>query len=81
MSNRRLPIKRSPEHNLIINAVDDFFGEGCSQEDQKLKKDICLWVMGRKRGVELIEEQQEILWYIKGNLADQTYRQNLLKTP
>ncbi len=77
-SKRRLPIKRSNRQKLIIKAVDDFFGEGISQKEGRLKKDIALWLMGRKKGVSLTEEQKEAVWYIKNNLGNKTYTQNLL---
>jgi len=74
---RQLPRNKTPKHNQIISAVDDFFGEGCPPADRKLKKDICLWLMKRKRGVSLIEEQKEIVEIIKINLSDPLYRESL----
>jgi hypothetical protein len=78
MSIRRLPRKQTTKHKLIIQAVDDFLGEGYPTAQRKLKKDIALWLMGRKKGVKLNEEQKEAVWYIRKNLSDPTYRQNLL---
>lgn len=75
---RQLPRNKTTKHKLIISAVDDFFGEGIPPKDKWLKKNICLWIMGRKRGVNLDEEQQEALWYIQHNLADPEYSHSLL---
>jgi len=67
---RRLPLKRSPKQKLIIEMVDDFFGEGCPVEKRKLKKDIALWLMNIRRGVELNEEQKDAVCLIRNNIAD-----------
>lgn len=80
MSNRTLPRNKTNTHKIIIKAVNDYFGEGCPLKDRKLKKDICLWIMNRKKGVKLNEEQQEILWYVKTNLLDSTYRKELIRS-
>lgn len=74
---RRLPTNKSPKHNLIIELVDEFFGEGYSPAQKKLKKNIALWLMNRKRGVVLNEEQKQAVWYIRINIADYQ-RQNTL---
>jgi len=69
ISKRRLPLNRTAKHNQIIKNVDEFFGNGCSPGDKRMKKDIYLWLMNRKKGVELNEEQKEAVWFIKSNLA------------
>ena len=76
---RRLPRKQTIQHKLIIEAVDDYFGSGCSIKQQKLKTGIALWLMGRKKGVKLDDEQKEAVEIIRNNLADPTYRKSLLK--
>jgi hypothetical protein len=75
---RQLPRNKTKEHKIIILATDDYFGEGCSPEDRKLKTNICLWIMGRKKRVLLNDEQKEAVEVIRNNLADITYRKNLV---
>ena len=53
--------------------VDEFYGDGCSGKDRKLKKDICLWLMNRRRGIKLNDEQKEVLWYIRQNMSAGAY--------
>ncbi|KKQ68588.1 MAG: hypothetical protein A2626_02815 [Candidatus Nealsonbacteria bacterium RIFCSPHIGHO2_01_FULL_38_55] len=74
---RRLPTNKTKEHKMIILAVDDYFGNGCSPADKKLKTNICLWLMRRKRGVSLSDEQKEAVAIVRDNLNDKIYRNNL----
>ena len=69
---RRLPKKRSKKQNLIIKAVEDYFGE-MNPEEKKSTTKISLWLMNRKKGVVLSEEERDILEVIKINLKDKTY--------
>lgn len=75
---RRLPRNKTSKHKLIIKATDDFFGSGCLPENKRLKKDVCLWLMNRKKGVKLNDEQRDAVWHIRTNIADPTYRESLL---
>jgi len=75
---RRLPRRKRVNQDLIEGAVNDYFGEGCLPKQRRLKKDIILWFMGFRKGIKLNEEQKEALWFVKSNLADSTYHQNLL---
>ena len=61
---------------MIINAVKDFCGEDSSVSERNITN-VSLWIMGRKSGVELNEEEKEIVWYVQQNLADNVYVGNL----
>lgn len=74
---RQLPRNRTKRHNRIIQAVDDFFGDGQPAKERWLRKNIALWIMNRKKGIKLNDEQKEAMWYIKSNLSDPTYREGL----
>ena len=73
---RQLPKNKTPRHKMIIEAVDNYFGD-CLPDQRRLKKDICLWLMKKRKGIKLNEEQENAVWYIKTNLTDQTYSQTL----
>ena len=75
---RRLPIKPTFKQKLIIEAVKDYFGEIKGEEKKSVTK-IALWLMNRKKGVVLTEEEQEILEMVKMNLADKLYREEIKK--
>ena len=76
---RNLPHKLSFKQKLIIEAVRDYFGEIKGEEKKSVTK-IALWLMGRKKGNVLMEEEQEILEMIKLNLADKVYRRELAES-
>jgi len=69
---RRLPNKRTKKHNLIIKAVEDYFGEVNPRERKSITK-IALWLINRKKGVSLTEEEEGIKETIKANLQDKVY--------
>lgn len=77
---RNLPRKQTKKHKIIIQAVDDFFGTSYPIKQRKLKKGIALWLMKRKKGVKLDNEQKEAVEIIKNNLSDPAYRKLLLET-
>ena len=73
---RYLPRNKTPRQKLIIEAIEDYFGD-CLPAQKKLKKDISFWLMKKRKGIKLNEEQENAVWYIKTNLTDQTYSQTL----
>jgi len=73
---RVLPRKLSPQRTMILKAVYDFYGELPKNISPKIKE-VALYIMGRKKGIELNEEQQAVVWYVKQNLQDRTYREAL----
>lgn len=73
---RRLPRKPSPKQDLIIKTVEDYFGEA-NPEEKKSATKISLWLMNRKRGIVLNEEEEDVLGVIKANLKDETYASSL----
>ena len=67
---RRLPKNRTAKQESIIQAAFDYFGSGITEEDKKSAGQIALFLMGRKRGVSLNEEEKSAAWAIKQNLPD-----------
>jgi len=74
---RNLPKKRSKRQKLIITACLDYFGAGASVEDKSKAKKIALWVMGRRKGNKLTEEDFDAVWRIRQNLSDGVYQNSL----
>jgi len=74
---RKLPIKKSPRHKLLIKAVFDFYGGGLKTRRYKEARQIALYLMGRKRRIKLSEGQMEDVWYIKQCLKDKEYMGDL----
>lgn len=71
---RRLPKKKSDKHRLIIKACHDYFGT----VEKVRANQIALWIMNRRKGVKLTEEEKSDLWEIQCNLKDETYIKNLV---
>ena len=69
---RRLPIKPNEKQKRIIDATFDFFGEATKEESQRVRK-IAIWLMGRRKGNKLEQEDLEIAGLIRNNLADLEY--------
>ncbi len=76
---RNLPNKRNPKQNLIISAVYDYFGNGITAEEKNSVKYIALYLMGRKKGFQLTEEQKSDMWAIRENLGDKVYSESFLQ--
>ena len=69
----KLPRKRNKRQNLIVNAVWDYFGK-MNAEEKKSATKISLWLMGRKKRLEpLTEEERGALERIQANFQDKTY--------
>lgn len=71
---RTLPKNKSQKQKLIIAAVYDYFGVGSKVRANQ----IAIWLMGRRRGVNLTEEEKSDVWAIKENLKDETHVKGLL---
>ena len=69
---RTLPKNKSENHKLIINATYDYFG--IMDAKQKVRANqIAIYLMGRKRGVNLTEEEKSIALIVRDNLRDEVY--------
>jgi len=71
---RTLPKNKSDKQKLIIAAVYDYFGIGSKVRANQ----IAIYIMRRKRGVSLTEEEKSDVWAIRENLNDKTYISGLL---
>jgi hypothetical protein len=67
---RSLPKKKSEKQKLIIKAVYDYYGQN---NNQQRANQVAIYLMGRKKGVDLTEEEMSELQTIKTNLADSVY--------
>lgn len=77
---RNLPYKPTEKQKLIIEAVKDYFGE-INTEEQKSARKISLWLMGKRRGIDLTEEEKEIMETMRTNLQDKVYASGLVDNP
>lgn len=66
---RRLPTNRSKRQTEVIDEVFDWFGKAITPEEKKSAVRIALWIMKRKKGIELNEEEREIEWMVKKNMG------------
>ena len=71
---RTLPKKKSDKQKLIITAVYDYFGVGSKVRANQ----IAIYMMGRRRGVNLTGEEKSDVCAIKDNLKDEIYIKGLL---
>ena len=71
---RTLPKHKSDKQKLIIAATYDYFGIGSKVRANQ----VALFLMGRKRGVNLTDEEKSDVWAIRENLNDKTYISGLL---
>ena len=67
---RRLSKKQVDEQKLITKSVDNYFGFACPVRHQLSKKAIVLWLMNKRMGIRLNDEQKEAIEKIKNNLAE-----------
>lgn len=70
---RKLPSKRSLKQNRILSAVYDYYGSEITAKEKQQSRQIAIYLMGRKKGVNLSEEQKLDMWAIKENLGDKVY--------
>lgn len=73
---RRLPTNLSPRQKLILKATYDFFGY-MTYKEKVVAKRIAIWIMGRRKGNKLTEENFNAVWHIRSNLKDNIYSGNL----
>jgi hypothetical protein len=71
---RTLPKKKSNKQKLIIAAVYDYFGVGSKVRANQ----IAIYIMGKRRGVNLTDEEKSNARAIKENLKDEIYIKGLL---
>jgi len=71
---RTLPKKKSEKQKLIIAAVYDYFGIGSKVRANQ----IAIYIMGKRRGVNLTDEERSDVCAIKENLKDEIYIKGLV---
>ncbi len=72
---RTLPKIKSSTQQLIIDIVHDYFFVG----DMVRANQMALWLMGRRKGVKLTDEEVVDLRRIKINLQDEIYLSSFSK--
>ncbi|MDP3093615.1 MAG: hypothetical protein Q8N16_02515 [bacterium] len=70
---RRLPRKPSQRQDRIIQAVEEWFGK-MNPAEKKASVRISLFLMGRRKGIELAEEEKDMTWYVSQNLASESHQ-------
>jgi len=71
---RNLPSKLNPTQALIIEAVKDYFGEGSPKDGlQRNIINVSLWLMNRRKGIKLNDEEKSAVYAIRENLRDKVY--------
>ena len=71
---RGLPKNKSYKQKLIIATVYDYFGIGSKVRANQ----IAIYIMGKRRGVNLTDEEKSNARAIKENLKDEIYIKGLL---
>ena len=67
---RRLPKNKSPKQKAVIQATFDYFGPGITKQEKISAVQIALFLMGKRRGINLTEEQKSATQTIKDNLPE-----------
>lgn len=76
---RRLPRKRNKRQVQMIQATEEWFGE-MNPVEMKSSVRIALFLMGRRKGIELGEEEQQIAWCVHQNLVAESHQASLSGT-
>jgi len=71
---RTLPRNKSQKQKLFISACHDYYGKG---KNEARANQIAIWMMGRRRGIKLTEEEKSAMWAIRENLKDTIYTESL----
>ena len=71
---RTLPKHKSDKQKLIIAATYDYFGIGSKVRANQ----IAIYIMGKRKGVSLTDEEKSDACAIRENLRDGTYIKGLL---
>ena len=71
---RTLPKNKTDKQRLIIACCQDYFGKG---QNSIRSNQIALWIMGKRSGINLTDEEKSDMWAIKENLEDLKYTVNL----
>jgi hypothetical protein len=75
---RNLPKKPKPSQALIIESTKDYFGNGAPLNGlQRNIINVSLWIMQKRKGVVLNDEEKEAVWCIAQNLKDKVYYDTL----
>jgi hypothetical protein len=68
---RRLPTKVNGKQNIIIKATYDYYGPSITTSEKSKAKQVALYLMGKRRGVNLDDEQKSVVWAVRENLKDE----------
>lgn len=68
--NRTLPKNKSEKQKVIIACCQDYFGKS---QNTVRSNQIALWIMGKRAGIKLTEEEVSDMWAIRENIEDVKY--------
>jgi len=78
---RKLPLKMTDAQKLIFWATVDFYGDGLTTKEIPEIRQLAIYLMGRRKGIKLTDQQKDDMWYIRENLKDKVYIESLLQSP
>ena len=71
---RSLPKNLNQNQILIVEATKDYFGKGAPTNGLQRNIINCsLWIMQRRKGIRLNDEEKSAIWAIRENLKDKVY--------
>ncbi|MFA6189913.1 MAG: hypothetical protein WC711_00135 [Candidatus Staskawiczbacteria bacterium] len=75
---RSLPKNLNQKQKIILIATKDYFGEGAPTCDlRRATTNVSLWLMQKRKGIDLNDEEKGAVWCIAQNLSDKTYSDTL----
>jgi hypothetical protein len=75
---RNLPTKLNPKQALIVEATKDYFGTGAPVKGlQRNIINVSLWLMKKRKNINLNDEEKSAIWAITENLSDKVYFNSL----
>jgi hypothetical protein len=69
-------MKKLKKDYLIRKSVEDFFGEKNTANKNEIDN-ITRWLLGKRKGISLLEADKEIADIVKQNLKDELYLKNI----
>jgi len=70
---RKFPKNKTIKQKLLINVCYDYYGKGMFPNEKVRAGQIALYLMGKRRGIELTNQEKSDMWAIKENLKDKIY--------
>jgi len=78
---RKIPNKISEQQRITLYATLDFYGDGLPKKERPSVRQLAIYLMGRRKGIKLTDQQKDDMWYIRENIKDKVYTDSLLESP